>query len=505
MRIGPIILLIQLIMTCSCGYALVFDEKIITTGDSKLFAKTSTAQSSDLVDGCGPQSYHRVLSSLVDKVSQSTMSSLKSQYQLQSRHSIKDNYTYHSYKIVNIENRSNKFGVYRIAVIPNGPIYPGITPNRYSIRMSSPSGLQHEISIYDNSESNSNLSSDSEINFTAVGGQSSAIKSPEYKVRTSFNVIGNGDLTESVSEKSSKHPVDIAETSISGSFDVKSGLTEVLSSPENLDAKTEDVDISSETPPNDTLASDEADHLEKELIDGSITQDTYIAKMRALLEQKVITPNVYAAKIKSAYDHSLIKLDHAEYSDILYAATPETLKTLKSMITKGTITLEQFITGLKEMLIDDRISEVEYLAYIRPQFNNTTLNQYYMFKNETLDRLRKDAVNGTITIDQYYIRMDLMRSSNLINDTEYNNQTSGYIQETSDELMRMLLKGTITSDQFLKGQKERLDEGKITTQYYENQLGIAYKHNGINITQFMNTLPAVGGSPNQTTNNSQIS
>ena len=355
MQLKMVILLVAIILMSSGASALKFDEKITVNGGGYMHSQTNTEQSSDLIEGHGAQNYHRSLTS------QLGLSSLASEYSLKSDN-IWNNYQHSFY--VNKTLTENK--IYTGDGLP----YAAYFPNRYQISMKSPTGLRHTISVYGSSgEGVENLSSVSRIAFDPAIAPPSSLQTSEYALSTSYAINGNGSLSEAITDLSqSQHPTNIAETSIVGGFTVNSRLTNSLSLPAS-EAQSQSAKLDSVTPVSDMPQQNESSvriaDLETMLNRGLITQDDYLNEMKDLLTTGRITADQYASSLKSAFDSGLITLSYVDYSAMLQKASSGTLNDLNTLVNKTLITPEEYLINLKQMLDDNRITEVDYLSAIR--------------------------------------------------------------------------------------------------------------------------------------------
>jgi len=192
-----ILILIALMVACEVVIALQFNEKIEVAGGGSLYARTDTDAAKDQVNGTGSQNYTRVLNL------QKTATTLKSEYLLSS----------------NLSGGTN----------------------HYYAQMNSPDGLEHFISIY----------ADSDIKSVSTITQSADKVSTDYSIESKSATLSEG-ITDSSDGKTRK---EIAETEISGSFNLNSKLTddgEMAESPSSFDPKSmmeklESTDMAGET------------------------------------------------------------------------------------------------------------------------------------------------------------------------------------------------------------------------------------------------------------------
>jgi hypothetical protein len=192
-----ILILIALMVACEAVIALQFNEKIEVAGGGNLYARTDTDAAKDQVNGTGSQNYTRVLNL------QKTATTLKSEYLLSS----------------NLSGGTN----------------------HYYAQMNSPDGLEHFISIY----------ADSDIKSVSTITQFEDKASSDYSIESKSATLSEG-ITDSSDGKTQK---EIAETEISGSFNLKSKLVDdgkMAESPSSFDPmsmmkKLESADLTSET------------------------------------------------------------------------------------------------------------------------------------------------------------------------------------------------------------------------------------------------------------------
>lgn len=455
-----VMILIILILVSSGVSALNFDEKINVNGNGYMLSRTNTEQSSDLAEGHGDQTYHRILSS------QLGVSSLTSNYNLKSdnftknyRYSLKFNRTMIDYDIYGENNLVNS----------------AYLPNRYSISMRSPTGLRHTISTYGLSgEGVGNLNSSSSISFNPVKAQPSPEQTSQYTVSTSFDINGNGSLSEAVTDLSlGKHPANVAETSIYGNFDVNSRLSNALTLPgseaQDQLAKADSVIPVSDMPQQNNSTIIVAD-LENRLNTGRITQDDYLNEIHNLLKTRSIDESQYATSLTSEFNSGFITLSYADYTDRLHEATPGTLTKLNALVNKGLIPPEVYLTSLKRMLDDNRLSEIEYLSAIKATENVTKANESSIFKNDTLNEMESKFANGVIDWTTYSTRLIEMLNLGLINTTDYNIQIDVTSKVTISKFEQMLDKGLINETQFVCALKKMKDENRFSETGYDREL-----------------------------------
>lgn len=178
-----ILILIALTVACEAAIALQFNERIEVDGGGNLYARTDTDAAKDQVNGTGSQNYTRVLNL------QKTATTLKSEYILSS----------------NLSGGTN----------------------HYYAQMNSPDGLEHFVSIY----------ADSDIKSVSTITQVEDKVSSDYSIESKSATLSEG-ITDSSDGKTRK---EIAETEISGSFNLKSKLAddgEMAESPSSFDPRS---------------------------------------------------------------------------------------------------------------------------------------------------------------------------------------------------------------------------------------------------------------------------
>lgn len=462
-----VMILIVLILISLEAAALNFDEKIKVNGNGYMLSRTNTVQSSDLAEGHGTQTYHRVLSSKLG------VSSLTSEYNLKSNNFI-NNHNY-SYSLI-FDNKTlsdnNIYGTYNLM---NSAYFP----NRYSINMRSPTGLSQTISVFGLSgEGVGDLNSSSSITFTPIETQPSPLPTSDYTVFTSFNINGNGTSSEAVTDSSlGKHPLNIAETSVFGNFSVNSRLTDDLTLPgseaQDLSSKVDDV-IPVSGMPQQTNSSVAITDLESMLKQGLITQDDYLNKMQDLLKTGRINADEYATRLTSAFNSGLITLSYEDYSALLHKATSGTLDNLNAMVNQTLITPEEYLTKLKQMLDGNRLTEVEYLGAIKATSTTTKVNsdQFSVYKNDALNEMGSKFANGVIDWPTYFSRLNVMLNFGLINKTDYDSQIQATSNETISNLEQMFSSDPklINETDFACKLKEMKDEARINETVYDQEL-----------------------------------
>ena len=438
MQLKIVILLVAIILMSSGASALKFDEKITVNGGGYMHSQTNTEQSSDLIEGHGAQNYHRSLTS------QLGLSSLASEYSLKS-----DN-------------------------LPNVAYFP----NRYQISMKSPTGLRHTISVYGSSgEGVENLSSVSRIAFDPAIAPPSSLQTSEYALSTSYEINGNGSLSEAITDLSqSQHPTNIAETSIVGGFTVNSRLTNSLTLPARSEAQSQSAKIDSVIPvsdmPQQTESSIRIADLETMLNRGLITQDDYLNKMEDLLTTGRITADQYASSLKSAFDSGLITLSYVDYSAMQQKASSATLKDLNTLVNKTLVTPEEYLIALKQMFDDNRITEVDYLSALRATKAATKISevQYPTYKMITLNEMESKYVDKGIDWTTYSSRLNAMLSLGLINQDDYTAQIQRSSNDTISTYWELLSKCLINKTDFSDNLKVMKLEGRIDDNRYNAEL-----------------------------------
>jgi hypothetical protein len=434
-----LVILIAVILMSSGASALKFDENIKVNGGGYMHSQTNTEQSSDLIEGHGAQNYHRSLTS------QLGLSSLASEYSLKS-----DN-------------------------LPNAAYFP----NRYQISMKSPTGLRHTISVYGSSgEGAGNLSSVSRIAFDPAIAPPSSLQTSDYALSTSYAINGNGSLSEAITDSSmSKHPTNIAETSIDGDFTVNSRLTNSLTLPAS-EAQSQSAKLDSVTPVSDMPQQSESSiriaDLETMLNRGLITQDDYLIKMEEMLTTSRITADQYATSLKSAFDSGLITLSYVDYSALLQKASSAALKDLNTLVNNTLITPEEYLITLKQMLDNNRITEVDYLSAIYKTKAATKISeiQYPTYKMITLNEMEsKYAESQVIDWTTYSSRLNAMLSLGLINQDDYTGQIQKSSNDTISIFWKLLSNCLINKKDFSDNLKEMKVEGRIDDNRYNEELG----------------------------------
>ena len=457
-----VVILIAIILMSSGASALKIDEKIRVDGGGYMHSQTNTAQSSDLIEGHGAQNYHRSLTS------QLGLSSLTSEYSLKSDN-IRNNY-HCSFYI----NKTLTDNIYAADNLPNSAYFP----NRYQISMKSPTGLSHIISVYGSTgDGAGNLSSRSRIAFDPGIAPPSSLQTSDYALSTSYAINGNGSLSEAITDSSiGKHPTNIAETSIVGNFAVNSRLTNSLTLPAS-EAQSQSAKIDSITPVSDMPQQNKSSvtiaDLETTLNRGLITQDDYLNKMEDLHKTRRITADQYATSLKSAFDSGLITLSYADYSSLLQKASSGMLNDLNALVNKTLITPEEYLITLKQMLDDNRITEVDYLSAISATKAATKISgiQYPTYKIVTLNEMEsKYAESQVIDWTTYSSRLNLMLSTGLINQEDYAGQILKSSNDTISIYEEMFDKGLISVTDFKSNLKVMEDEGRISEMRYNQEL-----------------------------------
>jgi hypothetical protein len=458
-----VVILIGLILMSSGASALNFDEKIKVNGDGYMLTKTNTEQSSDLAEGHGTQIYHRSLSS------QLGVSSLTSEYNLKGNN-FRKNYNNHSFRI-------NGEGIDNDIYVAYYLLNPAYFPNRYLISMKSPTGLRHAISVYGLSgEGAENLTSVSSIVFEPAIEPPSPIPTSSYTVSTSYNLNGNGSLSERLIDLSlSLHPPNLAETSIIGNFNVNSRLSDTLTLTAG-EAQAQLAKADSVTPvsdmPQQSMSSVTVADLESMLSKGLITQDNYLIKMQELLETNRITADQYATRLTSTFDSNLITLSYADYSALMHKATSGLLNDLNAMVNRTLITPGEYLIKLGQMLDANRITEADYLRAIitTKAATNVSEIQYSAYVNKTLNEMESKFVKGMIDWPTYSGRLNAMLSFGLINQEDFDSQIQKSSNETILVLEQMLQKGLINQDDFAGKLKDMNDKGRISETQYDHEL-----------------------------------
>lgn len=294
--------------------------------------------------------------------------------------------------------------------IPNAN-YPNYESNRYVIGMTSPNGLRQFVSVSTNSRSNStNLSAKNHIEFKPRGLQTSKMQPASYKFATNFDIRGNGSLFEIVSDlNANKREQDIAKTSLSGKFQFKSKFTDSL----------------------------------------TISQDD-IADMSA----KVDDVNTFA--------------ERAPEKD-----TSKTVDQLERMMVKGSVTDEDFVNSLNEMVNNGRMDEADLLNKLMDAKKNAIISisddEYTDIKiktlNELTDKLKTGQINGTV----FEQTLKKMLNEDLINQSEYDFAKSSAIRNFLEENKVMLQDDTINEREFLEFAKEN----KVNQSEYNENKDIA--------------------------------
>ncbi len=173
-------ILICLLLASPIGCQLTLKEKIHVYGDGSIYARTNTDEAKDLASGSGDQIYKRVLN-LKDDAS-----------------SLQTSYLYNKDPSI-VSNISNQYFALASAV----------------------GGSQHMISVY----SNTNINSQSKIE--RVGNSLST----DYNINSS-----NGNLSEAVINSLGGHSRYIAEAKLEGKFTLSSQLSERVDISRGFDA-----------------------------------------------------------------------------------------------------------------------------------------------------------------------------------------------------------------------------------------------------------------------------
>jgi len=209
--------------------------------------------------------------------------------------------------------------------------------------------------------------------------------------------------------------------------------------------------------------------LENRLNTGRITQDDYLNEIHNLLKTRSIDESQYATSLTSEFNSGFITLSYADYTDRLHEATPGALTKLNGLVNKGLIPPEVYLTSLKKMLDDNRLSEIEYLSAIKATANVTKANGS-IFKTDALNEIDSKYTNGVIDWTTYFRSLNDMLNFGLINVMDYNSQ----IDETStvaiSKLEQMLSKGLFDETHFACALGKMKDENRISETLYDREL-----------------------------------
>lgn len=458
-----VIILIGLILIFSCASALKFDEKIKVNGGGYMLTQTNTAQSSDLAEGHGAQTYHRSLSS------QLGASSLASEYDLKSDDIA--NYRY-SIAVNNASIQNNSHATYNV-------LNPSFAPNRYRIRMNSPSGLRHVISV-NGLEGNDtgNLTSSSSITFKPAVSPPSLLPIPIYMVSTSFNIKGNGSASEVVADSSlGQHASNLAETTIVGDFSMNSRLTDSLTLPANSDVESQSAKVDNVRQVTDLPQQNESSlrvaDLESMLIGGLATQDDYLNKMQELLEKQDISADQYATSLASAFESNMITLSYENYSLLLHMAASATLNELNEMVNSSLISPDEYLGKLGQLLASNRITEAEYLhsIAITKEATGVTERQYLAYKSEAFDEMEGKYSSGAIGWPAYLAKLNAMLKLEVIDQSDYDSQIQSVSLAAISDLEDMLDMNFIDINDFNMKLSEMRDSGRISAEQYDLERG----------------------------------
>ena len=383
----------------SQGFTLS-EDIAVKSSNGTLYSQTHSGVADDSVQGVGTQQYYREYKSNADGFS------LKSEYDLKNDLTENDRY------------RSKKVGSFKVASVIDSKnveeIYLPYSPNRYSIIMKSPTGLQHSVSIRGWSGPGlRNLTTKNYITFTIpkLSAPASEVVNPEFK--SDYTIEGAGDLSEDVSDFNvKKHPNRIAQTKISGSdFKLESIVSDTLNLFDN-DATTAvaamaDVNITTEKGKEDPLKDAKSNFengllsagtyvkiLENDWKNGVIDDEVLLSEAKSHLTDKKITQNEYERLQKMVREAIITRSDVAanlsEITDKFQNGVIDKttyLASIDNMWLKVDLSDEQYLGQLMKLKEQGKIDDADY---------NTRSKKV---RDKTIIESKMDASDETATVE----------------------------------------------------------------------------------------------------------
>jgi hypothetical protein len=345
-----------------------FTETINVIGSGKMLAETDTSQAKDMAQGSGDQYYYRELISKPDHLS------LTSEYNITKSDGVDK-------KFYLKDAKGRKTGIYQIYM-----------PNRYSISMKSPGGIQHTVSVSSYSISNSSpLSSKSQISFNAPTEDS---PSSETGITTNYNIEGAGNLSEVLLDSTSgRHPREIAGTSIdSVHFKISSSVSDDAGL-QGSDASTMLDSLNKVSLPTESGKpnTNDLDELNSKFDNNIISPPMYISGLKEKWESGKIDSNALLDSLKKQVENG--KIEQKDFDGIRSyimnrqekaSSTDRSITFVESELKNKLITSEEYLGLINQMWKGQEITDTIYLDKLKTlkEKGNITDTEYSNLKKE---------------------------------------------------------------------------------------------------------------------------